>query len=773
MIHSTILVLVLVFLALRVAAIELVANYRLWDSVSSQIIYDYSGNSRHGKYSQTNFNPVYTDRGMTTFSVMNIEVMKLTSNPVQGYSELALSLWAFRINASSYMHTYINRDQDFYSMTFYFYDSYTTVGSYSSNNFSYNLAPITGWNLFTTKLYSNPADPINPTQMNLNVYSNLNYLKSFTATFLPVKAFHIQFELLIIYEIWVHTGLASLNDLNYLIYNNCPTSPSNLCLPGYGRFQNKNGDVCPSGCSSNNLSCDRNQDCIQHDKSSCFYGLYQLESGGCIFYCPDDSCICSLTFQCSCKEGFKKIYDEFVGCVPNYWASYHQEGNIYVFDTLDVGYSVDSNGNCCICEEDYIAVSTSPLNCIYIPNCLAYTKVGADYFCSNCKEGYRINSEGQCLECSEGYQEISRTPLQCVLKIERCIEYIQLGDVWKCKTCYSEYKLSSSGLCNECQVGYFKVQESSLICSVEIINCIEHDISSEYPKCMTCRAGYIIDSNYECNSCQTEYIEVSNNPLECAYRIDKCISYTHYEGEWLCNSCEEGYKLDNEMKCNSCADGYRSISEEVLECIEYNESRPNSEDDDNNYGDQSSEQGEEEIISQAQKEEGDMIRSVNTATTSIVMVSTSISGAVSKNSSTLIFYINTIKLLSYIQYLSINLPFEIKKEQGSCKKFMKRLNILSYVKIEDKNPSDYLVHYLDDENGFLPSMIYEIVILMLLFIMNAILYMINKYANCKIKNLTDRILNLFYNTLYIQFIMLTYIDFADGALIKIKNVRFI
>jgi hypothetical protein len=71
------------------------------------------------------------------------------------------------------------------------------------------------------------------------------------------------------------------------------------------------------------------------------------------------------------------------------------------------------------------------------------------------------------------------------------------------------------------------------------------------------------------------------------------------------------------------------------------------------------------------------------------------------NSSTLIFYINTIQLLSYIQHLNINLPFEIKKEQSSIDKFMKRLNILSHLNIEDETPSDYLIDMLDDKKGFL------------------------------------------------------------------------
>lgn len=41
---------------------------------------------------------------------------------------------------------------------------------------------------------------------------------------------------------------------------------------------------------------------------------------------------------------------------------------------MKAGYMLDSLGNSCMCEEDYIAVSIFPLAFEYIPNCLTYTK---------------------------------------------------------------------------------------------------------------------------------------------------------------------------------------------------------------------------------------------------------------------------------------------------------------------------------------------------------------------------------------------------------------
>jgi hypothetical protein len=113
--------------------------------------------------------------------------------------------------------------------------------------------------------------------------------------------------------------------------------------------------------------------------------------------------------------------------------------------------------------------------------------------------------------------------------------------------------------------------------------------------------------------------------------IDKCISYTFYEGDWVLNSCEEGYKLDNFIKCGSCDDGYTQTSEEVLDCVYYSEISPYNEDDDNNYEDQSLEQGEEDVISQAQKERGEIVHLASKSKISAVLASCSISAAVFMN----------------------------------------------------------------------------------------------------------------------------------------------
>ena len=85
-------VLFLYFLVFKVWSMELVANYKLWDSISDALIYDYSGNSRHAFIE--NLNPdatFFTDRGLyfRGSSKFNLPSNIYCSNP--GYSDMSLS----------------------------------------------------------------------------------------------------------------------------------------------------------------------------------------------------------------------------------------------------------------------------------------------------------------------------------------------------------------------------------------------------------------------------------------------------------------------------------------------------------------------------------------------------------------------------------------------------------------------------------------------------------------------------------------------------------
>ncbi len=123
----------------------------------------------------------------------------------------------------------------------------------------------------------------------------------------------------------------------------------------------------------------------------------------------------------------------------------------------------------------------------------------------------------------------------------------------------------------------------------------------------------MLDSNYKCSACELEYIEVSSDPLQCVFKRDRCISYKRYDGYWVCDICEEGYKLDNQMNCNLCAEGYSSASEEVLECILSDNYTPDNED--------TLEQDEENDL----KTSNVMVKNSGTITKGAILASVSVS----------------------------------------------------------------------------------------------------------------------------------------------------
>jgi hypothetical protein len=101
-----------------------------------------------------------------------------------------------------------------------------------------------------------------------------------------------------LYEMWIHKGFSSISELSYLLSSsttcgsiyNCPTTPSTICLPNYDKTQNIQGKTCPSTCTDISLSCDFGLNCILTSQSGCEYGLYDIQSSNCIFYCPYNSC---------------------------------------------------------------------------------------------------------------------------------------------------------------------------------------------------------------------------------------------------------------------------------------------------------------------------------------------------------------------------------------------------------------------------------------------------------------------------------------------------
>ncbi len=84
----------MLLLSYRVLCMDLIANYKLWDSTGISLVYDYSGNTNHAEI--TGSNHYITDRGLkfNTSGAIKLPTNTLKTSP--GYSEFSLSYWYLR-----------------------------------------------------------------------------------------------------------------------------------------------------------------------------------------------------------------------------------------------------------------------------------------------------------------------------------------------------------------------------------------------------------------------------------------------------------------------------------------------------------------------------------------------------------------------------------------------------------------------------------------------------------------------------------------------------
>lgn len=447
-----------VFLYCQAFSSELLANYKLWDVVNNQILYDHSGNSRHGA---PGWRYIYTDRGLSSYWEALVVALSNLPDPTERFSDLAISFWLFSKAQSSDLRVFLYTDSVQYVLNYSCFISSAGMSIYATNNPNVGqqtVGVISGWNLHTLRVH---PDPATNTNTKIDYYLNLSQIYSFTMNFHPYfnfKNFILALRdfdayTMIFYEVWVHRGFSQVNDLSSLISLNttcnckyhCPTSPTITCLSDYSALNNSKGLECPTSCTSINLSCDKNLNCIQTTNISCLFGLYTIATGECYFYCPNNSCVCPSLSNCSCKAGYKRVIEEVAGCISTRCVAYHKEGNHYVCDEYEEGYTYDSYGNCCACSEGYLPVSTSPIACVYLPYCLTYNKVGAYYLCSKCIVGYEIGLDGTCSECSLGYKKTSIYSIGCIFST--CSEYHKEGYSFICDIAEEGYALDLYGTC--------------------------------------------------------------------------------------------------------------------------------------------------------------------------------------------------------------------------------------------------------------------------------------------------------------------------------------
>lgn len=640
-----------------------------------------------------------------------------------------------------------------------------------------------GWNFYTVKFTSDLIS--NSSTIEIYVNFKIKIQHTYTSFSFKIEKMWILNDDSVaatyntMHEAWWHIGMTSIDDLKPLFASasscgcsyGCTTSPSILCLPNFTFDKNSDGNLCPNECRSLTLSCDTDNNCIYNQKESCFYGIYVIETRECLFYCPENSCKCSTNpYICSCIEGYNKISDSPLACISNLCLEYHSEGYKFICDVLKQGYVLNSLGECCTCDEDYMSITSNPIVCTKkISHCLSYIQNIDEYVCIACSEGYTMDDLGACNMCSQEYQIISSDPFICAEGVNNCLKYELDGEKWRCEECLEGYEISNLYECDRCEEGYVQIGEEELVCKTEILKCIEYVAKSVESKCLLCEIGYRVDRNYECSLCEAGYVGIYEREISCAREISRCKDYMYDERlyEWICQECNTGYKVDDSQKCNQCDQGYTSVSTEVLECALESESIPK----DQNQSDlNESQTSSDEVVSQLQIERGETIQEASAYITTSTSASTSVSGIVSMDPSVLILYINTVKLLSFITHLNIPLTYEIRKEQSSTQQYIQYINPLSYLSYQDQELDKYLTTYLDDPYSFISNIIYELMILVLIAIFNIIIYLLSRYTRGKLKKLTSKALSYFRYNAYIQFFMLSYVELTYSALSKLIHV---
>jgi hypothetical protein len=549
----------LVLLPTGILSLELLGNYRFWDSVSDQIVYDYSGLNHHGVFTGSYF---FTDRGFTTNTVAYfvVETFFYTSNT----QEAAISFWILcpdnSTNVSIESTTENKSVRAVYDQTA---NPYARLENLGTNIYSKKVSLYNEWNLYTSVFKLNSSTLVLLWDVNLYINLQLAYSatiqsNSFTINRLSVGLNYSKSRKNIIYELWWHTNL-NIAELSFMISSRGnPTSPNEVDLPNHHHMKNSAGKDCSGICSG--TSWDNKKQCINFTSTKCKYHLYQILTLDCLVFCPDDSCICSPdpftglstpeTLNCGCKLGYTKVSSNPPACISSSCTSYNKVGYKYT---------------CTACAANYILDNTKSTCQSAIPNCVITVASG----CSTCSDKYTFDLNGGCNKCTAGYVQVSENPFICDTLIDNCVSYTLSGNQWICSKCSPGYSLDPYYHCNLCDTGYTIHTTSPFVCIREIANCISY-INITENTCSKCRYGYTLGCDSRCCECDisSNFIKVSNDPIVCIASIPHCTKYLKYDIDWGCNICDTGYTLDSLNRCDSCAEGYLEFWDEDFKCIE-------------------------------------------------------------------------------------------------------------------------------------------------------------------------------------------------------------
>jgi hypothetical protein len=566
-------------------SLVLEGNYKLWDFASSKYLYDYSLKNRHAVMSSSNPSlRVFSDRGLYIIGGFQINLPSNIFAKSPATQDLILSSWIYLFeNGRLFMVRDTRYSQAIYMLRIFvdFGSTYSNI-SYQReekaevwlyNNYSSDNLHGARWRFLVGRFqqvgndtrFTMFVNTVEMFQFTINNFSIDQPTNTWTyATTGTTRA--------LVYEIWWHSNMNSIADLEAIMKSSTfYISPHSLNLPTFSYTYNSSNQLCPVSCTTVYLSCNANLKCIGDSESSCYFNFLQSTTNQCILNCPNNSCTCTATnnFNCSCKVGYKKITDSPIACIDLHCEIYNKNGYTYTCTKCEEGYILNTD-NTCKCDSGYIQKQSNPLKCAWDTfRCIEYIEGTSIYTCSKCQEGYKIDSLGRNCICDSGYKIFKDNPMKCGYEVLRCDNYIEGDSLFTCIGCIEGYSIDIIGKSCICAVGYVKVADNPIECTLEMLNCIHYVKRDDIWICEICSLGYRVDPYYKCLDCDVGYSVVSNNPFTCATEIYACAVYSLYNYSWICDQCAIGYRLGCEGKCCECdiKVGYIQVAQNPIVCI--------------------------------------------------------------------------------------------------------------------------------------------------------------------------------------------------------------
>ena len=255
----------------------------------------------------------------------------------------------------------------------------------------------------------------------------------------------------------------------------------------------------------------------------------------------------------SCDNGF--ILDANL-CVPKQCTCANGVGKV------DISCATNGTESCASCNQGYHYVNdqhTGTVGCI--PN-----QCTCDGGTPRSGENCTVHEAKQCVCTSAEYSVLDGNEITCATKQCTCQGGTSArGDncpengFQHCESCNGNRKLSVNNRCEQCQPGYYMVNNA----------CVENQCTCSNGVGNT-GAACAINNTASCASCNTgSYGNLCDQNNQCACPNGAAATGTgcYSNGATLCVSCTLGYDFVRSESCDVCQDGYAYRSTTDTACV--------------------------------------------------------------------------------------------------------------------------------------------------------------------------------------------------------------